>query len=308
MDMPTINYKTLLEKEAKNRKWTPEQVAVFEKWRNNVGQVESNNNPTIQQIGGGPGRGKYQYELKAGGSGANIDAVTRLKRYLKKNGLSLSDLPYSDHLELMTDDPDFSKLSSDTQDMIFLADKSLSANTPLNDLVSGTISPDEAWAQWHWKGSADKKQDKLDQWQRNVEGAQTSSGVNITQPIGLPDLTNKEDIKRVQKAIGVKADGVWGDKSKEAWKQTNDLFVTDTYRQEGMQRPAPKNTSLLQKAVEKIIPSAQAEELPVRGQPTIPQQAEPQYATMEDLLMDKGLMRNPLLFDNKTAEQMWRQF
>lgn len=35
---------------------------------------------------------------------------------------------------------------------------------------------------------------------------------------------------------------------------------------------------------------------------------EPEYASMEDLLMDKGLMQNPLLFDDKTAEQMWRKF
>ena len=126
-------------------------------------------------------------------------------------------------------------------------------------------------------------------------------GINITEPIGLPDLKNKEDIKRVQKAIGVKADGVWGPKSKEAWKQTNDLFVTDTYRQEGMQRPAPKSPSFLQRAVESVIPSAQAAEV-------VPQQPEPQYATMEDLLMDRGLMKNPLLFDDVDAERMWRQF
>lgn len=35
---------------------------------------------------------------------------------------------------------------------------------------------------------------------------------------------------------------------------------------------------------------------------------EPQYATMEDLLMDKDLMKNPLLLDKQDAETMWRQF
>ena len=68
------------------------------------------------------------------------------------------------------------------------------------------------------------------------------AGVNITQPIGLPDLTNKEDIKRVQQAIGVKADGIWGPKSKEAWTNVNNMFVTDTYRQEGMQAPVNIST------------------------------------------------------------------
>ena len=68
-----------------------------------------------------------------------------------------------------------------------------------------------------------------------------SQGTNITEPIGLPDLTNKEDIKRVQQAIGVKADGIWGPISQQAWKDTNDLFVTPTYRQEGMQATEPVN-------------------------------------------------------------------
>ena len=53
--------------------------------------------------------------------------------------------------------------------------------------------------------------------------------------------------------------------------------------------------------VTSVIPSAQAAEV-------VPQQPEPQYATMEDLLMDRGLMKNPLLLDPKDAETMWRQF
>ena len=249
-----VNYNFLLQKEAEQRGWTPEQVSIFEQWRNNVGQVESNNNPSISQVGGGPARGKYQYEVKAGqGSGANIDAVGRLKTYLKKNNLSFDDLPASDQKVLKTEDPDFSLLSSDTQDIIFLADKSLAAKTPLNDLVTGKISQDEAWTQWHWKGKEKDKPKKLAQWKRNVgetaiqapplaAGVEADTGVNITQPIGLPDLTNKEDIKRVQKAIGVKADGIWGPKSKEAWTNVNNMFVTDTYRQEGMQAPVNINT------------------------------------------------------------------
>jgi len=69
-----------------------------------------------------------------------------------------------------------------------------------------------------------------------------TQGTNITEPIGLPDLKNKEDIKRVQRAIGVKADGIWGPISQQAWKDTNDLFVTPTYREEGMQTPVNINT------------------------------------------------------------------
>ena len=35
---------------------------------------------------------------------------------------------------------------------------------------------------------------------------------------------------------------------------------------------------------------------------------EPQYMSMEDLLMDKDLTKNPLLLDKQDAETMWRQF
>ena len=60
-----------------------------------------------------------------------------------------------------------------------------------------------------------------------------------------------------------------------------------------------KEASLVQRIVEGVIPSAQAEELPVRGQPTydyIPQQAEPQYATMEELLGKRNILSNDLLY------------
>ena len=221
MDMPTINYKTLLEKEAKKRKWTPEQVAVFEQWRNNVGQMESNNDPSVQQKGGGPGRGKYQYEVKSEkGSGANISAVNRLKSYLSNNGLSLSDLPYKDHLELMTDNPDFSKLSSETQDMIFLADKALAKDTKLDDLVTGKISQEEAWAKWHWKGKDEDFQSKMKQWDRNV------ASVRPTTPPPPKPVAKRPPQESLDALINQ--------------EYNNAVYpVKDKYRQEGFQLANP---------------------------------------------------------------------
>ena len=109
--------------------------------------------------------------------------------------------------------------------------------------------------------------------------------------------------------------------STEGWKnpvdygfKADNIVPADRLTPQQMEQAVQPNSSILDKikqGFESLIPSAKAEELPIRGQPTydyIPQQAEPQYATMEDLLMDKGLMQNPLLFDDKTAEQMWRKF
>ena len=140
-----------------------------------------------------------------------------------------------------------------------------------------------------------------------------------------------------QAGIPITVDGDFGRQSQGAWelfKKTPELKTSDQQipypvtpeitptrltpqQMEQAVKPTAQFDSMkdllrsIGEKVSSVIPSAQAEELPVRGQPTydyIPQQAEPQYATMEDLLMDKGLMQNPLLFDDKTAEQMWRQF
>ena len=185
--MAKTNYKTLLQKEAEKRGWTPEQVNVFEQWRNNISQIESNDNPTISQVGGGPGRGKYQYEVRAGkGSGSNIGAISRLKKYLKANELTLDSLPAADKKVLNASDPDFSKLSADTQDIIFLADKTLAARTSLNDLVTGKIDQNLAWAKWHWKGSNKDLPAKLEQWDRNV-GSTPIQGI----PSGMRDYEEK---------------------------------------------------------------------------------------------------------------------
>jgi len=190
--MSNLTYQALLQKEASNRKWTPSQVNTFEQWRNNVGIMESNNNPSIKQKGGGPGRGKYQYEIAVGdGSGANITAVNRFKKYLAKTGYTLNDLPKEDQLELLSNNPDFSTLSSSTQDMIFLADKSLAANTPLNDLVTGKIGQDEAWAKWHWKGSAKELPSKIVQWNKNVGPSSSPADMPVLDPYQMPSPNEK---------------------------------------------------------------------------------------------------------------------
>ena len=164
-----MNYKTLLEKEAAKRKWTPQEKAIFDAWRNSVGQVESKNIPSRTQ-GDSPkgiGRGKYQYETSVG-SATNKTAKTRLEKFLKRNGYSINDLPAQDRKELSKPDPDFAKLSEDTQDQLFLADKVIAPEVKLDDIVKGKIDFDDAWIRYHWKGGNAKQDDKRQQWQNNV--------------------------------------------------------------------------------------------------------------------------------------------
>lgn len=178
-------YRDFLEFESQRRGWTPEQADVFDSWRQGVSNVESNDVPTRTQgdSATGIGRGKFQYETSAG-SGTNKTAVTRLGTFLKRYGYSVSDLPSADKKELLSSDPDFSKVSSDVQDLLFLADKSEAPETSLNDLVKGNISPADAWADWHWKGDQSKRDTKIDQWARNA---------NYSAPVSAKELKGGKD-------------------------------------------------------------------------------------------------------------------
>ena len=86
--------------------------------------------------------------------------------------------------------------------------------------------------------------------------------------LSKPDVKNINEVKRVQAQIGADVDGVWLDRSQKALelynRQVYDNTVrppSDTYRQEGFQSPAPKSPSMFQRAVEGLIPSAQAAEV-----------------------------------------------
>ena len=161
-------YSNALQATADKRGWTPEQVDAFNKWRTAVGQVESNNIPTRTQGDkpDGIGRGKYQFELSTG-SGASKTAANRVVNYLPKIGVDFNSLPEGDRKILMSDDPDFSKLSEDSQDLAFLSHHAMAPNSNLNALVSGEVTPGEAWADWHWAGSPDERATKLEMWNNN---------------------------------------------------------------------------------------------------------------------------------------------
>lgn len=150
---------------ANNRGWGEEEIARFESWKDAVAEIESNNIPDRKQSSGGPGRGKYQYELAKGGSGANTTAINRFKSLVGNN---FAGLPKEDIAVLKSKDPDFSMLSEDTQDAIFLADKVKAPNAALNDLVSGQVTLADAWADWHWKGDEKVRPAKIKMFEKRI--------------------------------------------------------------------------------------------------------------------------------------------
>lgn len=158
-------FDTALKYIAKDRGWTPGQADVLRRYAGQVAAVESNCNPTACQVGGGPGRGKYQFELAAGGSGANTVARTRMARFTYRHGAYLR-FPLEDDAVLQQDDPDFSRLSEDAQDVIFLANADMHPKFKLDDLVTGKLSFEDAWIRYHWAGPERDEKARRAHWRR----------------------------------------------------------------------------------------------------------------------------------------------
>lgn len=150
----------------KDRGWDDAKWRTFWDWAARVAIIESNDNPEAVQQPSGPGRGKYQYELKKGGSGANLTARNRFYRLVDADVLEPTV-----RRELNKLDPDFSKLPEETQDAIFLADKHFSPVTILGDLVRHKISFQDAWLDWHWMGAPEDRPSKVYMWQSRFGGS-----------------------------------------------------------------------------------------------------------------------------------------
>ena len=149
-----------------------------------VGQIESNNIPDRVQgdTSTGIGRGKYQYELSTG-SGANKTASNRLFQSLSTLGISLDDIPVRDRQILIGEDPDFSVLSEDVQDLVFLADKFQAGDVDLNAIAKGDIPLKEAWLNTHWRGTEKDRAEKAQMWDNRFSNGVAS---NPDEPVDNP--------------------------------------------------------------------------------------------------------------------------
>ena len=164
---------TILQTEAKKRGWTPEQTNLFRQFADDVGWVEADSIPTRTQNDDpkGIGRGKYQVEMDSlrreaaknnpeqykrykDLTGSSSVYVNRYKNYKAKNNLPLT----KDEIELFKNkDLDFSKIQEDLQDAMFYTDKLQKPNFAVNDLVTGKISPNDAWYKYHYAGKDESK-------------------------------------------------------------------------------------------------------------------------------------------------------
>lgn len=109
---------------------------------------------------GGPGRGLYQYELGSSNkypkaSGAGRTAMNRLRNLFQREK-AMDEFPkwaykYFDKYMQESGDVDFSELTKEQQDILFMADKLMDPSIG-NIAQIGTVSDSTWWARYHHKG------------------------------------------------------------------------------------------------------------------------------------------------------------
>ena len=181
---------------ADTRGWNPQDSSNLINFMGKVAEIESNGIVDRKQGDSedGIGRGKYQFETSKG-SGASKTAANRLFRGLPKLGIDVSEIPEADRAELSSDDPDFSKLSEDVQDLAFLVDKAEAGGVDLTAIAKGEISAGDAWLTTHWKGSEEEAPGKLAMWQERFGNEEpTPLGTDVVEAeVPVIPTTTEED-------------------------------------------------------------------------------------------------------------------
>lgn len=158
-----------------------------------IAQVESGNNPFAHQKGGGPGRGKYQYEAASAQSASNrLRDIASIVGYDNPSWNTVSNTQ------------DFSKLTDTQQDIMFLADKLASGDVDLGSLASGDTSSKDFWLDNHWSGKDSERPARSEHWNETVADMKRkqaeidANSEHIEEPI-LPPFKYKDGGFRLKK-------------------------------------------------------------------------------------------------------------
>lgn len=142
---------------------------------------------TISQYGGGPGRGKYQFEV--GKNRGGITAARRLKQYYeskdKKIPTWLSKATKNDTL-------DATVLTPDQQDELFLGNMRMHPKADLGKVVNNKQSIPEFWAKYHWAGKDEDLKDRMKSFNHSFEKYQQLDPSNIQTKISEDNLRVKK--------------------------------------------------------------------------------------------------------------------
>lgn len=163
--MPISNpFTRALMTEAKRKKWGGEEIERVKTFLDKTAWVESKGDAKAVQSSGGPGRGKYQFEL-----GASVKSAKNRIASWEKSRKTTLPLSQADRDELDKPNADFSKLSEEAQDAIALINYTMKPKGDvMTDVAKGVADEAEVWAKYHWAGDAAEKDKKLKQWAREM--------------------------------------------------------------------------------------------------------------------------------------------
>jgi len=199
---------TLLDAIAKDPKYGEAVSDSLQSFGGKVGFLESDNIADRVQNdgGGGPGRGKYQYEMNVFNNennnpqGGAETAVRRLINSYKNYGIEIPE-DINNLLNLSKiDEPsyniDFSMLPEQLQDELFYADKQQNPNFKLAELGSGELSMKDAWLNYHWSGAEAQRESKSNYYDKKIIEYNNSMfpPLKSTDSIMNNDMSTLEDM------------------------------------------------------------------------------------------------------------------
>tara|TARA_R110000796_G_C14531724_1_gene431943 strand:+ start:960 stop:1622 length:663 start_codon:yes stop_codon:yes gene_type:complete len=113
----------------------------FSQFRDLVGSHEgASGGYSARQIGGGPGRGMYQFDEASAQT-----AYNRLKTIASDRGYSIPKLTNEDFKNM-------DKVSPEIQDLLFTANIAKSPNTSISTILTDKSQWDNQWLDGHWRG------------------------------------------------------------------------------------------------------------------------------------------------------------
>jgi hypothetical protein len=149
--------------------------------------------PTTKQIGGGPGRGKYQFE--AGKNAGGITAARRTVKYYKDNNIPVPTWLSS---AASGDDLDATALSSEQQDILFLGNMREHPKANFSNVWEGKKSIKDFWLDNHWAGGAKERAKRSKSFDSSMESRKdnpkTQQSITSTREEGefIPPFTKEE--------------------------------------------------------------------------------------------------------------------
>lgn len=126
--------------------------------------------PTIKQIGGGPGRGKYQFET--GKNAGGITSARRTKQYYQDNNIPVPEWLNS---ATSTDDLDASTLTSEQQDILFLGNMRKHPKANFSNIWEGKESIKDFWANYHWAGPKRQRKERIKSFEESLNNYEPST-------------------------------------------------------------------------------------------------------------------------------------